>query len=105
MLGHSLPGSDTDLVWPAESVPVVHVLKGDVVKFSKACSQGLQALLAKRNMRETIDNAADCFSTQTTYCWFVFLIHFKPSRRNFQGAILWTDIRWDAPSPFFNPYK
>jgi hypothetical protein len=46
----------------------VHVLAKDVVKFRKACSQSLHALLTTRDIRQTIDNAADCCSTQTTYC-------------------------------------
>ena len=66
--GHSLAADDMDLSWPVDGVPLVHVLAKDVVKFRKACSQSLHALLTTRDIRQTIDNAADCCSTQTTYC-------------------------------------
>ncbi len=68
--GHSLPPrQDLELVWPGlTGVPVVQVLAIDAAKMRKACSQSLHALLATRNMRETIKNAEDCCSTQTTYC-------------------------------------
>ena len=66
--GHSLAKKDLELVWSLPGVPAVRVPEVDVVKFRKACSQSLHALLATRNMRDTIKNAEDCCSTQTNYC-------------------------------------
>ena len=65
--GHSLVKQDLELVWPLVGVPPVHVSQADVIRFRKVCSQSMHALLATRDMRATIENAADCCSTQTTY--------------------------------------